>query len=209
MSLPTGSEKRVHVQDMFDRIAPRYDRMNRLITAGLDQRWRHRLLDAIGVGAGDRVLDLACGTGDLSELASARGAAVLGIDFSLEMLRGARKREIDAAFVQADGTSYPLRDGWATALTCGFALRNFVALPTIFAEAARVLEPGGRFYAEEVLRRFILNPVVRGLLEHPLEDRFDADTFAREIRATGFGPVVREELWRSFGWFTASKTAAG
>jgi len=151
-SLPRGEDKRAAVRAMFDRIAPRYDRMNRLMTGGLDQSWRHTALDSIGVGAGDRVLDLACGTGDLSELARARGAFVLGVDFALEMLRGARNRDIDAAFIQADGASYPLRDGWATALTCGFALRNFVALPKIFAEAARVLEPGGRMALLEVDR---------------------------------------------------------
>ena len=151
-TLPRGEDKRAAVRTMFDRIAPRYDRMNRLMTGGLDQRWRRTALDAIDVGAGDRLVDLACGTGDLSELACARGATVLGADFALEMLRGARGRGIDAFFVQADGTSYPLRDGWATALTCGFALRNFVSLPEIFAEAARVLEPGGRMALLEVDR---------------------------------------------------------
>jgi demethylmenaquinone methyltransferase/2-methoxy-6-polyprenyl-1,4-benzoquinol methylase len=143
---------------MFDRIAPRYDRMNRLMTGGLDQRWRRTTLEAIGVGAGDRLVDLACGTGDLSAISRARGATVLGVDFALEMLRGARGRRIDASFVQADGTSFPLRDGWATALTCGFALRNFVSLPEIFAEAARVLEPGGRMALLEVDRP--ANPLI-------------------------------------------------
>jgi len=143
---------------MFDRIAPRYDRMNRLMTGGLDQRWRRTTLDAIHVGAGDRLVDLACGTGDLSALARTRGAEVLGVDFALEMLRGARGRRIDAFFVQADGTTFPLRDGWATALTCGFALRNFVSLPEIFAEAARVLEPGGRMALLEVDRP--ANPLI-------------------------------------------------
>ena len=77
---------------------------------------------------------------------------MLGADFSLEMLRGARARGIDACFIQADGTSFPLRDGWATALACGFALRNFVSLSAIFSEAARVLEPGGRMALLEVDR---------------------------------------------------------
>ena len=77
---------------MFDRIAPRYDRMNRLLTLGLDQRWRRAALDFIGVGRGDRVIDLACGTGDLAELAAARGARVVGVDFALAMLRESHQR---------------------------------------------------------------------------------------------------------------------
>ena len=103
--LPKGVEKRALVQDMFDRIAPRYDTMNRLITAGLDQRWRRATLAAADVGPGDRVLDLACGTDDMAELAHARGARVVGADFASVMLRHARRRGIDAAFVQADAAA--------------------------------------------------------------------------------------------------------
>ena len=137
---------------MFDRIAPRYDRMNRLLTAGLDQRWRREALDLVAVGPGDRLVDIACGTGDLSELAAARGARVLGADFALEMLRGAERRRVDAGLVLADGAKLPLADGAATVATCGFALRNFEALPPVFAEMARVLEPGGRLAILEVDR---------------------------------------------------------
>ena len=129
---------------MFDRIAPRYDRMNRLMTLGLDQRWRRAAIAAIGIGQGDRVLDLACGTGDLAELCAARGATVIGVDFAGEMLRGARRRGVPAALAQADGAHLPLRDASVTAVVSGFALRNFVSLPEIFAELARVLAPGGR-----------------------------------------------------------------
>ena len=72
--LPPFEDKGSRVRAMFDQIAPRYDRLNRLLTAGLDQRWRRDALDRIRVGRGDRVVDLACGTGDLAELAMARGA---------------------------------------------------------------------------------------------------------------------------------------
>jgi demethylmenaquinone methyltransferase/2-methoxy-6-polyprenyl-1,4-benzoquinol methylase len=126
--------------------------MNRLLTAGLDQRWRRGALDAIGVSAGDRLLDLACGTGDLAELARARGARVIGLDFAREMLRGAALRDPDADFVQADAARLPLASGCADALTCGFALRNFVSLPGVFAEMARVLAPAGRIALIEVDR---------------------------------------------------------
>jgi demethylmenaquinone methyltransferase/2-methoxy-6-polyprenyl-1,4-benzoquinol methylase len=150
--LPPIEEKGARVRAMFDRIASRYDLMNRLITLGLDQRWRRTSLQLIGIGKGDRVVDLACGTGDFAELSVARGAQVVGIDFALGMLRQSRQRGVSAAFLQADGEALPLPEAWATAATCGFALRNFVNLPAIFRELARVVEPGGRIALLEVDR---------------------------------------------------------
>ena len=158
-ALPDAADKQVAVRTMFDRIAPRYDRMNRLLSAGLDQRWRRAALDAISVGAGDRVIDLAAGTGDLAELAAARGARVVAVDFAVEMLRNARRRGVAAALVQADAENLPLRDGGATAAVCGFALRNFVSLPRIFRELARVLATCGRIALIDVDRP--TTPVVR------------------------------------------------
>lgn len=151
-SLPKGEEKRRAVRTMFDRIAPRYDMLNRVMTGGLDQRWRRVALDSIAVGAGDRVLDLACGTGDLAEMAQARGATVIGADFAGLMLRRAAERRVASALLQADGAALPVRDGAFTVVTCGFALRNFVALPQVFGELARVLEPGGRIALIDVDR---------------------------------------------------------
>jgi demethylmenaquinone methyltransferase/2-methoxy-6-polyprenyl-1,4-benzoquinol methylase len=137
---------------MFDRIAPRYDRLNRLLTLGLDRSWRRRALDAIAVGPGDTVLDLACGTGDLCELARMRGARVIGIDFAREMLRGAVRRGVRGSFVQGDAAALPLADACCDALLCGFALRNFVSLAGVAVEMARVLVPGGRIALIEVDR---------------------------------------------------------
>jgi demethylmenaquinone methyltransferase/2-methoxy-6-polyprenyl-1,4-benzoquinol methylase len=152
LDLPRGEEKRSQVRAMFDRIAPRYDAMNRLLTAGLDQRWRRAALEAVGTGPGDRVLDLACGTGDLAELAAARGAKAVGVDFAGEMLRGARRRRIPALWIQGDAAALPLPNGCATVVTSGFALRNFVSLPEVLAEVARVLETKGRLAIIEVDR---------------------------------------------------------
>ena len=151
-ALPPPEEKHAAVKAMFDRIAPRYDRMNRLISMGLDQRWRRLALDAVGVGAGDVVIDLACGTGDLSQLAASRGARVIGTDFAGEMLRRAHGRDAALPFVQGDGAALPFASGAASVLTCGFALRNFVSLPEVLVEMARVLAPGGRIALIEVDR---------------------------------------------------------
>ena len=150
--LPSGSDKRARVRAMFERIAPRYDAMNRLLTGGLDQRWRRAALAAIAVGPSDRVLDLACGTGDLCELARRRGARVVGVDFARAMLAGAQRRGVDAALVQGDAAGLPLADASVDALTCGFAFRNFVALGPVLRECARVLRPTGRLAILEVDR---------------------------------------------------------
>jgi demethylmenaquinone methyltransferase/2-methoxy-6-polyprenyl-1,4-benzoquinol methylase len=151
-ALPSGSDKRARVRAMFERIAPRYDAMNRLLTGGLDQRWRRAALAAIAVGPGDRVLDLACGTGDLCELARRRGARVVGVDFARGMLSGARRRGVGAALVQGDAAGLPLVEASVDAITCGFAFRNFVALGPVLRECARVLRPAGRLAILEVDR---------------------------------------------------------
>ena len=149
-TLPPLMEKAAVVRAMFDRIAPRYDVLNRLIAFRLDQRWRRAVVRATAISAQDRVIDLACGTGDLSELAVRTGARVVGVDFAGNMLAGARRRGISAAFVQADAERLPLPSHWATVIVSGFALRNFVSIPAVLAEAARVLLPGGRLVLLEV-----------------------------------------------------------
>ncbi|MFQ5515010.1 MAG: ubiquinone/menaquinone biosynthesis methyltransferase [Myxococcota bacterium] len=148
--LPSAESKRDFVRAMFDRIAPRYDLMNRLMTLGLDQRWRSQALDAVSVGPGDRVLDLATGTGDLAELARARGARVVGVDLALEMLRAARRRCAQGRVVRADAVALPLPDASFDVVTCGFGLRNFCELEAVLHECARVLAPGGRLVLLEV-----------------------------------------------------------
>jgi demethylmenaquinone methyltransferase/2-methoxy-6-polyprenyl-1,4-benzoquinol methylase len=137
---------------MFDRIAPRYDALNRVLSLGLDRRWRRIALAAIAIGPGDRVLDLACGTGDLCEMAAARGARVIGVDFARGMLRGAQARLPRTALVQGDAAALPLPDAAQTAVVCGFALRNFESLAPVIAELARVLAPGGRIALLDVDR---------------------------------------------------------
>jgi demethylmenaquinone methyltransferase/2-methoxy-6-polyprenyl-1,4-benzoquinol methylase len=140
-ALPPAEEKAQRVEEMFDRIAPRYDRLNRLLTFRLDVGWRRRTVRALGLPDGARVLDVACGTGDLCNELAAHRLHPIGVDFSAGMLAAARTR---APLVRADALRLPVRDASADAVVCGFALRNFVALEPFFAECARVLRPGGR-----------------------------------------------------------------
>jgi len=155
--LPTGADKARAVRTMFDTIAPRYDLMNRLLTFGLDVGWRRAAVRAlVGVATGEHVVDVACGTGDLCrELASA-GFVPLGVDLSAGMLAAART---DAPLVEADALAMPLPDASVGGVTCGFALRNFIALGPALAEMARVVRPGGRVALLEVGQP--ANPVLR------------------------------------------------
>jgi demethylmenaquinone methyltransferase / 2-methoxy-6-polyprenyl-1,4-benzoquinol methylase len=132
---------------MFDTIAPRYDLVNRLMTFGLDQRWRRATVDALALPSGARVLDLACGTGDLSRAATERDLTVVGTDLSAGMLAANRTH---APLVECDAGSLAFADGTFDGLVCGYALRNFTDLAATLAEAARVLRPGGRLAALEV-----------------------------------------------------------
>jgi demethylmenaquinone methyltransferase/2-methoxy-6-polyprenyl-1,4-benzoquinol methylase len=145
--LPEGEEKVRTVRAMFDRIAPRYDLVNRVMTFGLDVRWRRRTVQALGVAPGGLVLDLGCGTGDLCRELAAHRSRAIGIDLSRGMLAAARTT---APLVQADVLRLPVRDGAADGVTCGFTLRNLADLDTFLAEVARVLRPGGRVALLEV-----------------------------------------------------------
>jgi len=139
--LPTGEEKARTVQAMFDRIAPRYDRLNRIMTFGMDAGWRRKSIAALGLDGGSTVVDVACGTGDFCRELRNAGLDPVGFDVSFGMLSMA---STDAPLVQGDGLRLPLRDADADGLTCGFALRNVVDLKGLFEESARVLRIGGR-----------------------------------------------------------------
>jgi demethylmenaquinone methyltransferase/2-methoxy-6-polyprenyl-1,4-benzoquinol methylase len=150
MSLPAQEEKARTVRDMFDRIAPGYDRMNVLMTGGLDRVWRRRLMREVAIQAGDRVVDLGCGTGDLIELATGAGAYAVGVDPAGGMLAVARDRGMGASVVQGDAMDIPLADQSVDVVTTAFALRNVLSIPPVFAESARILRPGGRLAILEV-----------------------------------------------------------
>jgi demethylmenaquinone methyltransferase / 2-methoxy-6-polyprenyl-1,4-benzoquinol methylase len=132
------------VQRMFDRIAPVYDAMNRVMTAGLDRRWRRITLDEVGVQAGDRLVDVCCGTGDLAIGAHARGAEATGLDFSAQMLERARRKQPAIEWVQGDALALPFDDASFDEATVGFGVRNVADLATGLRELRRVLKPGGR-----------------------------------------------------------------
>ena len=162
MSTATGRLAPEGVRSMFDRIAPVYDPMNRLMTAGLDRRWRRETAAAV-VRPGDRVLDVCCGTGDLAVAAArAGGGRVTGLDFSERMLERARRKAPELAWVQGDALAMPFDDGSFDSVTIGFGLRNLEDEGRGLAELRRVLVPGGRVGVLEITRpKGVLVPFYR------------------------------------------------
>jgi demethylmenaquinone methyltransferase/2-methoxy-6-polyprenyl-1,4-benzoquinol methylase len=154
--LPRGEHKARVVRDLFDSISPRYDLVNRIMTFGMDVGWRRRTVRELHLPSGSRVLDLACGTGDLCRELQHAGHLAYGFDFSFGMLANART---SAPVVQADVLRLPVADATADGVTCGFALRNVVSLPELFRELARVLRPGGAVALLETSRPD--NPILR------------------------------------------------
>jgi demethylmenaquinone methyltransferase/2-methoxy-6-polyprenyl-1,4-benzoquinol methylase len=157
----TGRLPAEGVQRMFDRIAPVYDAMNRVMTAGLDRRWRRVTVEQV-VRNGDRVLDACCGTGDLAIAAHARGADVVGLDFSEAMLERAGAKSTEIEWVRGDVLALPFDDASFDAVTVGFGVRNVDDLDAGLRELRRVLRPGGRLGILEITRpRGVVAPFYR------------------------------------------------
>jgi demethylmenaquinone methyltransferase/2-methoxy-6-polyprenyl-1,4-benzoquinol methylase len=152
VTVETGRLPSDGVRRMFDRIAPVYDAMNRVMTVGLDRRWRAATVRET-VQAGDRVLDACCGTGDLAVAARAAGAGrIVGVDFSEQMLERARRKAPELEWVQADVLSLPFEDGSFDAVVVGFGIRNVEDLEAGLRELRRVLRAGGRLGILEITR---------------------------------------------------------
>jgi demethylmenaquinone methyltransferase/2-methoxy-6-polyprenyl-1,4-benzoquinol methylase len=161
MSSQTGTLPPEGVRRMFDRIAPVYDAMNRLMTAGLDRRWREATAAAV-VRPGDRVLDVCCGTGDLAIAAANAGGKVTGVDFSEPMLARARVKNQEIEWVSGDALTLPFSDGSFDAATVGFGVRNLADLERGLAELRRILKPEGRLAILEITRpKGLLAPFYR------------------------------------------------
>jgi len=212
-ALPQGEEKVRAVREMFDTIAPRYDLVNRIMTFGLDVRWRKRAVRELGLRQGAHVLDLAAGTGDLCRELQRSGLRPIGVDLSFGMLAAART---DAPLVQGDALRLPAPDASVDGVTCGFALRNLRALEPFFGELARVVRPGGRIALLDVAQP--LNPILRwghsvyfghvvprigGLLSDRAAYRYlprsaaylpPGETMTAMLRDAGFGDARRDLL---------------
>jgi demethylmenaquinone methyltransferase/2-methoxy-6-polyprenyl-1,4-benzoquinol methylase len=225
--LPEGRDKVRAVRSMFDAIAPRYDLVNRVMTLRMDVRWRRRTVRALELPAASRVIDLACGTGDLVRELASSGLRPVGIDLSFGMLAARRTTE---PLVEGDALCLPLAAASIDGATCGFALRNFESLDAFFVELARVVRPGGRVALLEVAEptnralrtghrvyfgRVV--PVIGGLLSDPAAYRYlprsvaylppDGEMVQMLARA-GFDDVRRDLLSAGIAQLITARRAA-
>jgi demethylmenaquinone methyltransferase/2-methoxy-6-polyprenyl-1,4-benzoquinol methylase len=151
-----GDERAVYVQDMFSRIAHRYDLMNRLMTGGQDHRWRRITIKKSELPTGGLLLDLGAGTGDLAReaLLQQPGAAAVAADFTLEMMRAGKRRAegVELRWCAADALHLPFPEKCFDALVSGFLLRNVTDIQASLHEQVRVLRPGGRWVSLDTTR---------------------------------------------------------
>jgi len=161
----TGKERGNYVQDMFTRIAHRYDVMNRLMTAGQDIRWRKIVIEKVGLKPGFRLLDLGAGTGDLAREAIRQqpNAQVFAADFTLEMMRvGQRQNRRSLLWSAADALSLPFDEKAFNGIVSGFLMRNVGDIQGALKEQYRVLKPSGRIVILDTTKpkRNILSPII-------------------------------------------------
>src|SRR5204863_1041576 len=145
-TIATAPGKQRYVRRLFATIADRYDLITILLSYGLDRTWKDRLIALAGIDPGDRVLDLACGTGDLLFRAAARTRQAVGLDVTLRMLQlaAAKKNRPPAPLVAGDMLALPFPSAQFSVVTTGYGLRNVPEIGRAVGEIARVLEPGGR-----------------------------------------------------------------
>jgi len=148
MAMLQGKERAEYVQNMFDRIAGRYNLMNRLMTGWQDVRWRRFVIQQARLTRGDKLLDLATGTGDIAfeGLRQVPGILSVGGDFSVGMMLVGQREPLgdEVEWTGADALNLPFADESFNAVTSGYLMRNVIDIPRALAEQRRVLQPGGR-----------------------------------------------------------------
>jgi demethylmenaquinone methyltransferase/2-methoxy-6-polyprenyl-1,4-benzoquinol methylase len=206
------------VSEMFDRLAERYDLLNDLLSFGQDRYWRKVVASLVGAGPGERVLDLAAGTGTSSRAFTRAGAQCVACDFSLGMLRvGARKPAPRVTFVAGDALALPFGDAEFDAVTISFGLRNVADPDRALAELLRVTRPGGRLVicefghlrsraadrlygrvlsagAPALARRISANPAAYEYLAESIANWPAPPDLARRISAAGWSAVDWRDL---------------
>jgi demethylmenaquinone methyltransferase/2-methoxy-6-polyprenyl-1,4-benzoquinol methylase len=199
---------------MFDDVAARYDLTNDVLSLGQDRLWRRAVVRAVDARPGERVLDLAAGTGTSSEPFARAGADVVPTDFSLGMLRVGKARRPDLGFTAGDATRLPFADASFDAVTISFGLRNVADTGAALREMLRVTRPGGRLLVCEFsrpvwapFRTVYVNYLMRALPAVAGRVSSDAESYvylAESIRAwpdqAALASQVRQAGWERVGW---------
>jgi len=197
------------VRSMFDAVARRYDVTNDVLSLGLDRRWRRQVTQAVAPMAGERILDLAAGTGTSSQPFANRDAVVVPCDFSLGMLAVGKQVRAHLPFVAGDGTGLPFADGTFDAVTISFGLRNIVDPLAGLREMLRVTRPGGRLVVCEFsrptwtpFRNLYIEYLMRALpsVARAVSSSPDAYVYlAESIRAWPDQPALADQIAEA-GW---------
>lgn len=160
---PEAEEKEQYVRELFDKIAENYDAMNQVMSAGQWERWHKEFVSQTRFKPGDKILDVACGTGDLSMLDAAQvrpGGRVIGVDISEGMLEVGRRRVAQSPYADmialqvGNAMDLQFPDNTFDGVTMGWAMRNVSSIPKTLSEIYRVLKPGGRFVCLEASKPF-------------------------------------------------------
>lgn len=187
---------------MFDHVAERYDATNDILSLGQDRRWRRLVRRSVDPRPGQRVLDLAAGTGTSSRPFADAGALVVPTDLSLGMLAVGKRRQPDLPFVAGDALALPFADGAFDAVTISFGLRNVESTEEALAELRRVTRPGGRLVICEFSSPVV--PVLRSVYRNYL-----VAALPRVARAVSSNPVAYEYLAESIlAWPDQRRLAA-
>ncbi|KRF39065.1 ubiquinone biosynthesis methyltransferase UbiE [Terrabacter sp. Soil811] len=207
-------KKPVDVASMFDTVAEKYDVTNDVLSLGQDRLWRRAVVKAVDAKPGERILDIAAGTGTSSEPWANEEIEVVPADFSLGMLRVGRRRRPDMAFTAADAMSLPFADESFDVVTMSFGLRNVADAETALREFLRVTKPGGRLLVCEfsqpvnkVFRTVYSNYLMRALPPVARRTSSNPDSYvylAESIRAWPpqgeLARVVEAAGWQQVGW---------
>ncbi|MEO8105979.1 MAG: demethylmenaquinone methyltransferase [Actinomycetes bacterium] len=202
------------VAQMFDGVAAKYDLTNDVLSLGQDRRWRQAVVAALGAQAGERILDLAAGTGTSSEPLSRLGAFVVPCDFSQGMLVVGKERRPELAFVAGDGLRLPFADGSFDGVTISFGLRNLHDTAAGLAELLRVTRPGGRIvvceFSQPVWRPFrtlyseylmrALPPAARAVSSNPDAYVYLAESIRDWPDQLHLAALMQQAGWASVAW---------
>lgn len=214
MTRATLAKRPAEVSRMFDAVATRYDAMNRVMTFGREGSWRREVDSAVAAGPGQRILDLAAGTGASTVSFAAAGAATVACDFSAGMLTEGQRRHPQLTFVAGDALRLPFRNGAFDVVTISFGLRNVASVADALREMGRVTRSGGRLVvletatpparvmraANRVYTGRVMPRLARLVSSDPSSYSYLAESAADWLTQPQLAAAMRETGWEQVAW---------